>query len=57
MGRSIYLTQGDVFTEVQSTKVNIPPRSGIEAIDRGNILHMYCMVSAQQTNLLPKYAY
>ena len=35
----------------------MPPRSYIEAMDRPTILYiLYTMVSAQQTNLLPKNA-
>ena len=35
----------------------MPPRSYIEAMDRPTILYiLYSMVSAQQTNLLPKNA-
>ena len=36
---------------------NMPPRSYIEAMDRPTVLYIiYTMVSAQQTNLLPKNA-
>ena len=46
----IYLTRGDIFTEVQSTKVNMLPRSDIEGMDQLYILYMtYRMVS--ETNL------
>ena len=35
----------------------MPPRSYIEAMDRPTVLYiLYTMVSAQQTNLLPKKA-
>ena len=35
----------------------MPPRSYIEAMDRPTVLYiLYTMVSAQQTNLLPKNA-
>ena len=35
----------------------MPPRSYIEAIDRPTVIYiLYTMVSAQQTNLLPKNA-
>ena len=51
------LTCGDIFTEAQSAEVNMPPRWYIEAMDRPTLLYiLYTMVSAQQTNLLPKNA-
>ena len=35
----------------------MPPRSYIEGMDQPTVLYiLYTMVSAQQTNLLPKYA-
>ena len=38
--------------KVRSAEVNMPPRSDIEAMDLPTMLYMvYCMVSAQQTNL------
>ena len=47
----IYPTRGAIFTKAQSTKVNRPLKSDIEAMDQPSILYMlYGMVSAQQTN-------
>ena len=41
----------------QSTDVNMPPRSYIEAMDLPTVLYiLYTMVSAQHMNLLPKTA-
>ena len=37
----MYATQGDIFTEVRSAKVNIPPRSYVEAIDQPTVLRIY----------------
>ena len=51
----MYQTQGDIITEAQSTEVNMPPRSYIEAIDRPTVLYiLYSTIGAQQTNLLPE---
>ena len=48
---------GDIFIEARSAEVNMPPRSYTEAMDRPTVLYiLYTMVSAQQTNLLPKNA-
>ena len=53
----MYTTRGNIFTEAQSTKVNMSSRSYIEAMDRPTVLYiLYTMVSAQQTNFLPKNA-
>ena len=51
------MTRGNIFTSVLCVSVNMPPRSYIEAMDRPTVLYvLYTMVSAQQTNLLPKNA-
>ena len=51
------MTQGDIFSKAQIAKVNMLPRLYIDAIDRPTVLYrIYCAVSVQQTNLLPKNA-
>ena len=55
VGRSIadIYDRGTIFTEACSAEVNMSPRSDVEAMDRPTVLYViYCMVSAQQTNLL-----
>ena len=55
--RYSYTTRGDIFTKARSAEVNMPPKSYIEAMDQPTVLYiLYTMVSAQQTNLLPKNA-
>ena len=51
----IATTRGNIFTEVRSAEVGIPPTSSyIGGMDQPIILNiLYTMVSAQQTNLLP----
>ena len=51
------MTQGNIYTEVQSAEVNIPQKSYKEAIDQPTVLYVLCcMVSVQQTNPLPENA-
>ena len=42
----------------RGTKVNMPPRSDIEAIDRPTVLSiLYSKICAQQMNILPENAF